>query len=123
MSTPNGCVVLTAPLTRAVCDFLTRWGRDIVSPDDHVLFIDGIEWIAFESGLPEETIRNIKRGRHRTTELSVADRLVQALGHPEWFHDGTLTIAPNRNAPRHLRDECCGGSADAPAPAEPLAAA
>lgn len=95
MSAPNGCVVLTAPLSAAVRFFIYRRNLDQPWSDGAVGFVGPLEWLAGESGLDEETIRTVSRNRYRTTKLATADALAQALGHPEWFYDGTLTILPN----------------------------
>lgn len=103
----NGCVVLTAPLASAIRSFLDRWENDRPWSDD---LVSGMEWLSNESGLSEDSIWAVRRGRHATTGLSIADALVNALGHPEWFYDGTLKVVPNPYASRALREECCGGS-------------
>lgn len=121
--TPNGCVVLTAPLTSAIRAFVERWDRENEEDDPWMPErISGMAWLSLESGLSEDVLWNIRGARFRTTELSTADRIVHALGHEEWFHDGTLTVLPNPRASRELRESCCGGLSDVPPLVAPVAA-
>lgn len=60
--------------------------------------------------VPTKTIENVLAGRHRLTELRIADALVAAVEQPEAFHDGTLRILPNPNAAPAVRASCCGSS-------------
>lgn len=122
-SSENGCVVVTAPLTSAIRAFLERWELDRPSDPWQTEFLSGMEWLAGESGLSEDALWIVRRGRYRVTAFSTADRIVAALGHEEWFYDGTLTVIPNPNAPRALREECCGGSTGQDAPASTQVAA
>jgi hypothetical protein len=126
----DGCVVETGPLAELLRGFVDSWGltrpstagrftaasrRTEVSP------VGAVTWLAAETrrqdpagrGIPEGTIQNIVRGRHRLTELRTADALVTALERPEVFHDGTLRIRPNPSAPAALRASCCGGVSEA----------
>lgn len=42
-------------------------------------------------------------------ELAVADRLLAAIGRPDAFHDGAVTVVENPYASRESRATCCGG--------------
>lgn len=125
----DGCVVDTEPLSELVHGFVSRWNRDrpqrsgqfrkrsaapaaAKEQQPDVDPIGAVAWLAQETGLPRDTIQNIaaRPPRYRTTGLAIADSLVSALGRPEAFHDGTLSIRPNPNAPRAARAACCGGS-------------
>lgn len=109
----NGCVVLTGPLTSAVRAFIERWDAER-PPSRGNEFVSGIQWLISETGLSEDVIWSVRRGRYSTTAMSTADAIVEALGHPEWFYDGTLTVRPNPKGPAALRAECCGGSSTSP---------
>jgi hypothetical protein len=77
-------------------------------------FVGAVSWLAAETGLPRETVAAVVQRRSRTTALSVADRLVAAIGRPDAFHDGTLPVRPNPLAPRSVRTTCCGGGRGGP---------
>jgi hypothetical protein len=122
----DGCVVITEGLADLLARFVEDWKRsrpstggrfgDGVDDRNAVSTIGAVAWLAAETrrndpdgvGIPPDTIQNVVSRRYRTTELRVADALVTALGRPEVFHDGTLTILPNPSAPRAARDACCG---------------
>ena len=126
----DGCVVETEPLAHLVGGFVASWNRD--RPPTGGRFSDrkarerrtevstlgAVSWLADQTrrsdpsglGIPPDTIQNVVSRRYRTTELRVADALVSAIGRPEVFHDGTLTIRPNPSASRAAREACCGGS-------------
>lgn len=124
----DSCVVDTAPLAQLLQGFITTWNvsRPAVArggtsnggrftpraerPVEEVGMVSAVSWLAAETGVPESTIEKVARGRSKTTELRIADPLVQALDRPQAYHDGTLTIRPNPLAPRTVRARCCGGS-------------
>jgi hypothetical protein len=114
----DGCVVATEPLAALVTAFVEAWrvnrpstgGRFGDADRVEVPTLGAIAWLANESGVKPDTIQNVASRRYRTTELRVADAIVSALGCPQVFHDGTLTIRPNPSAPRAARMACCGGS-------------
>lgn len=120
----DGCVVPTEPLAGLLGGFVTDWrrgreetrGRFARSTDalrTEVPAIRAIEWLAVETGIPEETINSVLRARRKTTELRIADALMMAIGRPDVFVDGdppTLPIMANRLASSRARAECCGGS-------------
>jgi hypothetical protein len=109
----DGCVVETAPLAEIMHRFVDNWNRERPSEGGQKDGpISAIEWLAKETGVPSSTLENIARRppRNQTTELRIADPIVQALGYPFAFHDGTLTVRPNPQAPRSARMSCCGGS-------------
>jgi hypothetical protein len=109
-------VVETAALAGMLRDFVARWNNERpvttgqfagdrrceVSP------IGAVSWLAQETDLPKRTIQRVVAGTRRTTELRVADALVQAIERPDLFHDGTLRIRPNPRAPARQRASCCG---------------
>jgi hypothetical protein len=85
--------------------FVPRLQPEVVSP------VSAVSWLARETGLPRARVETILRRRARTVELDDADRLVTAIGQPEAFHDGRLTVVENPLAPSAVRT-CCGGSLD-----------
>lgn len=148
-STPDGCVVLTAPLAARVDAFLARYlvehppvaGQ--FGCEDEVEPIPGIAWLSEASGVPAGTILNMltrKDGelapRYATTHLRIADALATVLGFVDDLLDGgDLEPFPNPNAPvydkrtgeriRGGADGRCGcsGSSSSAAPAvAPVAA-
>lgn len=124
----DGCVVATEPLSQLLSGFVADWNRTRPStagrfssdrgrrreaePEPDVSTVGAVAWVAAEAGLPKDTVQNVVAARYRTTELRVADPIVTAIGRPEAFHDGTLEIMPNPNAPAAARAACCGGSSD-----------
>jgi len=70
--------------------------------------MSGVSWLVQETGLSRRTIQRIVSGRRTTTELYVADRLINAIGAEHIWH--TLSIHGNPRAPREQRSQCCGGS-------------
>lgn len=65
----------------------------------------------FGVGIPRQTVRNVAQRRYQTVELRTADAIVAAAGHPNAFHDGTLTVRPNPRAKRGQQATCCGSPA------------
>jgi hypothetical protein len=112
-STPDGCVVLTAPLAARVERFLARYlvehppvaGQ--FGCEGEVEPIPGVAWLSEASGVPAGTILNMltrKNGelapRYATTHLRIADALATVLGFVDDLLDGgDLEPFPNPNAP------------------------
>lgn len=102
----------TEPLSAMLRGFIDRWqierpqsgGAGVRTTEGGVSHVGPVKWLAAETGIPERTITNVSRGRSRTTELRIADPIVQALGHPEAFHNGTLEIQASSRA----KAPCCG---------------
>lgn len=131
------CAVQTRPLARLITEYEHRWRRQrpnvtrrFAAPGDRpVPYLDPLEALAISARLPLDRLVAV-RSRYdphskksvaqilrlagvlggRTTELKVADTLVAALGRPEAFHDGTLHVLPNPEAPPAVRRGCCSGS-------------
>lgn len=113
------CVVDSEPLAELVTGFVSSWSRSrpssstgrFAGKDGRVgsaAPMSALDWLEAETKISRGTISNlIGRPRNRTTELRVADALVAAIGHPEVFHDSTLTIRQN---PYVKRRSCCSGS-------------
>jgi hypothetical protein len=112
----DGCVVDSAPLAAMIASFVARWGREstggrfTAAGAKTVSNVGAIAWLVSESGVAQNTIQNVAACRYRTVELRTADALVTALGQPEAFHDGTLTVRPNPIASREARASCCAGA-------------
>lgn len=124
----DGCVVSTEPLSQMVRSFIDDWNRTRppatggqFGPGQtrtEAMTVSAIAWLAGETAVlgeavTEEVIGRMvgPRGRRKPrTELRVADALVQAMGQPQAFHDGTLRVRPNPAAHRSARAACCGGS-------------
>jgi hypothetical protein len=117
---PDACVVETGPLCDLVTTYVAEWletrrsrkGQRGYDAEVDVDPFSPYAWIAFDTGIPEAQIRKLRTPtRYPLAELSVADAIVNSIGEPGMFHDGTLTIMPNPfvTDPRR-RAECCGGS-------------
>ncbi len=118
----DGCLVPTPPLAQIVRGFVSTWNRERpqtagqfhAEDDDPISPMRPVAWLAENSRVPEATISRIMHPRGpRTTGLSIADALVNALEQPWLFYDGeppTLPIMPNPAAPLEARQACCGGS-------------
>jgi hypothetical protein len=99
-------------------EFVSGWNRDrpgrtsgqFSAEVRGVALVGAVEWLVSETGLREGTIERVLYARSATTELWMADALTQAIDRPFAFHDGTLEIRPNPQAPRAARASCCGGS-------------
>ena len=107
-----------------VRSFVSEWNR--TRPQDTGRFTEGggsrsggylgaVAWLEMETsrmGAPvsRDRIQSVMKMETRTTELRHADPLVQAIGHPFAFHDGTLQIRPNPRATARARAACCGGA-------------
>ena len=78
-------------------------------------YLGAVTWLAAETrrlGAPlsRDRIESVMKGTTRTTELRVADAIVQAIDRPFAFHDGTLEIQPNPRAKAAAQAQCCGGA-------------
>ena len=112
-------MVDTPPLAAELQTFVTRWretrptttGQFAGTERCDCSPIGAVSWLAMETGLPKRTIQRIVAGTRKTTELHVAEALVNALEQPQWFHDGTLNIRPNPRA-RAAERACCGHQGD-----------
>lgn len=96
-----------------------KTGQFSASAQLDVRCMGAVEWIVEESqrldpsgpGLPRGTVQGVIGKRTDTTELRIADPLLTIIGREDAFHNGTLTVRPNMNAPKDVRQRCkCGGS-------------
>lgn len=84
--------------------------------EGEVKMVSATSWLIAESRLlgvsvlTASTIRNVLEQRVSHTEMRTADAIVTAIGRPDLFHDGTLSIIPNPAASRQARSDCCSGS-------------
>lgn len=115
----DGCVVESRALSALLSSFIEEWRKTRpIEPSKRfarraIVAVSPIEYLSLETGIPERTIKNVVHCAYHTTELRIADPLVAAMGRPEVFYDGTLTVQPN---PIFKEDRCCGGSTvDSPA--------
>lgn len=100
----DGCVVGNDGLSLVLNVFVGAWEK--TRPNEGHRFgkkpdvknVRAVEWLSAESGVSERTIVDVIKEKSETTDLSVADALVAAVGCPEAFHDGRLEVS------------CCGGS-------------
>jgi hypothetical protein len=65
-----------------------QWGLDPDAP----IPLRGTAWLAIESGLDEEFVREIRRGHIKIVELIVFDRLCTAMDCPELIHDRRVNV-------------------------------
>jgi hypothetical protein len=105
------CAVETVGLSAVLAEWVARWNRDHPSDDPRrsVTAVTILHERTMLDGnpVPRKTIENVIARRYRLTGLRTADALVAAVGCPEVFHDGTLTVQPYREPDRAT---CCGGS-------------
>lgn len=93
-------VVESEPLSGLLVGFVNQWERNRPKarghshgrPSDEIVNVRATEWLAAESGIPEWKIREVIKQKTPTTTLRIADALVAAVGCPEAFYDGTLTV-------------------------------
>lgn len=113
------CVVETAPVKDIVLEFVDEWRQTRPSKrgqrgyDENCIEpLGAYASLSFDTGLPETVLRKIRHAnRYPLMELRIADALVNVIGEPCMFHDGTLVVFPNPlvRDPR-LYEECCGGN-------------
>lgn len=123
----DGCVVESESLAGVLGPFISSWTRDrpqtggrysagVEDTRDAAISMTATAWLSQEATrrcevpVTERTIEGIVNGRSKATELRVADALVAAIGRPDLFYDGTLTVGPNPFAKPDAQRECCGGS-------------
>lgn len=112
------CVVNAQPLAEMLQSFVMNWertrpcttGQFSSSGRADVSAIGAISWLHQETGLPKRTIQRLAAGQRKTTELRVADALVNALGLEHEFSEltGSLQVMPNPRASASARAACCG---------------
>lgn len=114
------CVVEAAPLAQLLQTFVRNWER--TRPGTYGQFssngrcevsaMSAVGWLVQETGLPRRTVQRVIKGQRRTTELRVADVLVNAIGAEHEFSEltGSLRVMPNPRASTSARAQCCGGS-------------
>lgn len=124
VSSRDGFVVESAPLSAMLRTFVDTWNRDrpcsahrfqgefardagqarwsgdyqAAEPADTGALLGAVSYLAQESGVSETTIKHLIGSgcRSEATRLSIADALVSALGQPQAFHDGTLEVKVRR---------------------------
>lgn len=55
-----------------------------------------IRWLEQEAAVPRHRLDTIARNKSTVTDLATADAVVQAIGAPHAFHDGTLLVGTRR---------------------------
>lgn len=93
-------VVNSEPLSGILVGFVSQWERDRPKarghthgrPADEIVNVRATEWLSATSGIPEWKIKEVMRQKTPTTTLRIADALIAAVGCPEVFYDGTLTV-------------------------------
>lgn len=122
MATRDGCAVEGKALAALIGAFVQDWNRDRPATDGrfrsggsmtvHVDPVRPYQWLSDATGIRPRTLERLAGARLDFVPLGVADRIVQALGYPMAFHDGTLEVTANPAASRAARASCqsCGGA-------------
>lgn len=97
----DGFVVDSEPLSAMLRTFANTWNQERPPPCRgnrrqavSVEPISAADYLAQESGVKLSTVKHLLHDppQHPTAKLETADALVAALGQPQAFHDGTLTV-------------------------------
>lgn len=59
------------------------------------VFISAYAWLEAETGIGNRRLRGIANGEFKYVSLTHVDKIVQALGHPEYLRNGTVNIIPS----------------------------
>lgn len=101
--------VETVELARLLHGYIEKWRSE--RPSTRGRFTSGergsdcdplgaYEALAFHTGVPEGVIRKLDSARRPpVVPYDTADRLVQIIGEPVMFYDGTLTIISRASSP------------------------
>lgn len=115
----DGCAVDAYAVAALLQTFVRDWNRERPPTEgkfegraarDRIDAVRPYDYLSEQTGIKPRTLERLAAARSRHVELRVADQIVAALGCPQVFQDGTLTIVPNPTALASVRAGCCGGS-------------